>query len=97
MQAISDFDRQIVRPIVEEMERRNEPFRLVVTMDHYTPLHLRTHVDWPVPMLLFDSRSRSTGGLAYSEANARQAVEQSGRSFASGRAFFQYFVEQQGA
>ena len=97
MQAISDFDRQIVRPIVEEMERRNEPFRLVVTMDHYTPQHLRTQVDWPVPMLLFDSRSRSTGGLAYSEANARQAVEQSGRSFASGRAFFQYFVEQQGA
>lgn len=95
MRAVADFDSQIVRPIVEEMERRQEPFRLVVTMDHYTPLHLRTHVDWPVPMLLFDSRNRSTGGLTYSEANARQAVEQSGLSFASGRAFFQYFVEQQ--
>lgn len=95
MQAISDFDAQIVRPIVEEMERRQEPFRLVVTMDHYTPLHLRTHVDWPVPMLLFDSRSRSTSGPSYSEANACQSVERSGLSFASGRAFFQYFVEQQ--
>ena len=97
MRAISDFDAQIVRPIVEEMERRQEPFRLVVTMDHYTPLHLRTHVDWPVPMLLFDSRSRSTGGSSYSEANACRAVEQSGLSFASGLAFFQYFVEQQGS
>ncbi|NLZ17290.1 MAG: cofactor-independent phosphoglycerate mutase [Desulfobulbaceae bacterium] len=93
MRAISDFDAYIVRPIVEEMERRQEPFRLVVTMDHYTPLHLRTHVDWPVPMLLYDTRSRSTGGLLYSEANTRLTVEHNGRSFASGRAFFQYFVE----
>lgn len=95
IRAITDFDDQIVRPIVDEMQRRQEPFRLVVTMDHFTPLHLRTHVDWPVPMLLFDSRSRSTNGLAYSEANAVQSVQQSGRSFTSGSAFFQYFVEQQ--
>lgn len=97
MQAITDFDARIVRPIVEEMEKRQEPFRLVVTMDHYTPLHLRTHVDWPVPMLLFDSRSRNTTGLPYSEANAHETVERSGRRFASGRAFFQYFMEQQGS
>ena len=56
------------------MERRGEPFRLVATMDHYTPLHLRTHVSWPVPMLLYDSRSRATDGLAYTEANAARAV-----------------------
>ena len=96
MRAITDFDAQIVQPIVEEMERRQEPFRLVVTMDHYTPLHLRTHVDWPVPMLLYDSRSRQSNGLPYTEANAVQEAKNSGRTFASGSAFFKYFVEQQG-
>lgn len=94
MQAVADYDAKIVRPIVEGMERRGEPFRLVATMDHYTPLHLRTHVSWPVPMLLYDSRSRATDGPAYTEANAARAVEQSGRRFASGADFFRYFVEQ---
>ncbi len=93
MRAITDFDARIVRPIVEEMERRQEPFRLAVGMDHYTPLHLRTHVDWPVPVLLYDSHSRRTDGLPYSEANAKQSAQGSGRSFASGSDFFQYLVE----
>lgn len=95
IRAIADFDAQIVGPIVAEMERRQEAFRLVVTMDHYTPLHLRTHVDWPVPMLLYDSRrSGARNGLLYSEANAHKAAEHSDRHFASGEAFFQYFVQQ---
>ena len=93
IRAISEFDTRIVRPIVEEMERRREPFRLAVGMDHYTPLHLRTHVDWPVPVLLYDSRSRRTDGLPYNEANAAQDARNGDRSFASGSDFFQYLVE----
>lgn len=92
VRAIAEFDAHIIAPIVEEMERRQEPFRLVVAMDHYTPLHLRTHVDWPVPVLLYDSQRHSGAGLPYSEANAGRAVERGGRSFASGRDFFRYFV-----
>ena len=40
IQAIEDFDARIVKPIVEEMERRNEPFRVVVTMDPVSYTHL---------------------------------------------------------
>lgn len=88
-QAIEDFDARIVRPIVEEMERRGEPFRLVVTMDHYTPLCRRTHEDWPVPMVLYDSRGTARpAGLAYTEANVIQAVAGGGLSLASGADFF---------
>ena len=94
VQAIADFDARIVQPIVAEMERRGEPFRLVATMDHYTPLKLRTHVNWPVPMLLYDSRSTATEGLPYTESNALKSVEHSGKRFASGEDFFRYFVDQ---
>ena len=71
------------------MERRGEPFRLVVTMDHYTPLCRRTHEDWPVPMVLYDSRGTARpSGLAYTEANAKQAVAENGLNLDSGAEFF---------
>jgi 2,3-bisphosphoglycerate-independent phosphoglycerate mutase len=66
--AIEDFDARIVRPIVEELRKRQEDFRVVVTMDHFTPLALRTHVSDPVPTLLYDSREIMQGsGRQFSE------------------------------
>ncbi len=95
VQAIEDFDKRIVMPIVEEMERRGEPFRLVVTMDHYTPIHRRTHEDWPVPMFLYDSRGiASPSNRVYSEANVQAAVADNKSGLLSGATFFQRFVEQ---
>ncbi len=49
LQAIEDFDSRIVAPIYRALEQRVEPFRMVVTMDHYTPLAVRTHTREPVP------------------------------------------------
>ncbi len=95
VQAIEDFDKRIVMPIVEEMERRGEPFRLVVTMDHYTPIHRRTHEDWPVPMFLYDSRGiASPSNRVYSEANVQETVADNKSGLLSGATFFQRFVEQ---
>lgn len=97
VQAVADFDQRIVAPIVEEMERRREPFRLVVTMDHYTPVHRRTHEDWPVPMFLYDSRGVGMpSGRSYSEANVLAAIAENGLDLPSGSAFFRRFVEQEG-
>jgi 2,3-bisphosphoglycerate-independent phosphoglycerate mutase len=98
VQAVADFDSRIVAPIVEEMERRGEPFRLVVTMDHYTPIHRRTHEDWPVPMFLYDSRGvAAPSGRTYTEANVLAAVQENGLELPSGAAFFRRFVEQEQA
>jgi 2,3-bisphosphoglycerate-independent phosphoglycerate mutase len=55
LRAIEDFDQQVVGPVLEGLQRRGEPFRLALTMDHYTPLQTRTHADLPVPFALFDS------------------------------------------
>ena len=92
-QAIEDFDARIVAPIVAEMERRGEPFRLVVTMDHYTPIRRRTHEDWPVPMVLYDSRGTGrASGRNYTEEDAKQSVAESGLHLHSGRQFFARFL-----
>jgi len=97
VQAIEDFDSRIVAPIVEEMERRGEPFRLVVTMDHYTPIHRKTHEDWPVPMFLFDSRGLAApANQTYTEAHVLAAVaENPALALPSGAVFFRRFVEQE--
>ncbi len=68
IQAIEDFDCRIVKPIVQQLREMKEDFRVVVTMDHFTPLSLRTHVSDPVPTVLYDSREQKEGsGLPFSE------------------------------
>ena len=94
VQAIEDFDARIVAPIAAEMDDRREGYRLVVTMDHYTPLARRTHKDWPVPMFIYDSRGVTpAGGVSYTEENIKAVVEKNGLSLNSGAEFFARFVE----
>jgi 2,3-bisphosphoglycerate-independent phosphoglycerate mutase len=92
VQAIEDFDAQVVGPITAEMDRRGEPYRLVVTMDHYTTIASRSHEDWPVPMFLYDSRGTATpAGCAYTEAKIKAFAA----SLENGADFFARFVEQE--
>lgn len=71
MQAIDDFDRKIVTPIFKGLQKEKFDYRLVVAMDHFTPLALRTHTDQPVPIVIYDSREqRNDSGLHYNEEDA---------------------------
>ena len=93
VQAIEDFDSKIVAPIAAEMDRRAQDYRLVVTMDHYTPIARRTHEDWPVPMFLYDSRGIGlAGGSSYTEENIKAVVSSRGTEIMSGAEFFSYFL-----
>lgn len=49
-EAIEAFDAKVVGPIWQEMETRGEPYRLLVTMDHRTPVEIRGHSAEPVPL-----------------------------------------------
>lgn len=77
IRAIEDFDRQIVKPVFDGLkELPGQPdFRLVVAMDHFTPVRTRTHATEPVPMVLYDSRRKEGCGLDYNEENGRLAGE----------------------
>lgn len=58
--AVELFDARVVGPIWREMEKRGEPYRLIVAMDHRTPVSLRGHSREPVPILAIDG---PTGNL----------------------------------
>ena len=67
IQAVEDFDLKIVKPMVEAM-KEYEAYKIVICMDHYTPVSLKTHIADPVPICLFDSNKTRRGAL-YSEKN----------------------------
>lgn len=90
--AIEDFDSKIIKPILEGLwSMEGSPdFRLVVCMDHFTPISIRTHLDTPVPVMLYDSRQQEPGsGLTYSEANG----EKSNTLLSGGREFFNKLLQ----
>ncbi|MCK5733029.1 MAG: cofactor-independent phosphoglycerate mutase [Candidatus Latescibacteria bacterium] len=95
LQAIEDFDQKIVKPVFEGMQQMagNPDFRLVVCMDHLTPISIRTHADQPVPMLLYDSRQTGPqSGVSYTERNG----EESGTLLSDGKQFFNKLLEREG-
>lgn len=93
--AIEDFDGRIVQPIVENLRNREEDFRVVVTMDHYTPLSLRTHVSDPVPTLLYDSREQVKGsGQVFNEASCKIYNGQESNSIDNGYRLIEKLFEQ---
>ncbi|MDR1298199.1 MAG: cofactor-independent phosphoglycerate mutase [Deltaproteobacteria bacterium] len=73
LQAIENFDRLIVGPVVRAAEELGGDFRVLCACDHLTPLELRTHTADPVPFLVYDSRGtgrQNPPAAGYSEAEA---------------------------
>lgn len=95
--AIEDFDSKIVSPIVEQLRKSGEIFRVVVTMDHFTPISLRTHVSDAVPTILYDSREQQTGsGQPFSEASCIAYDSKMNNSITSGHKMIEKLVNGQG-
>lgn len=56
IQAIEDFDKRVVGPVLEGIKRYND-YRILVMSDHPTPIDIRTHVNEPVPFAIFSSEN----------------------------------------
>lgn len=92
LRAIEDFDQKIVQPVLDGLLQGGADFRLVVAMDHFTPLATRTHSRHPVPIAIYDSRRLQPGsGLPYDEESGGR----SGEILADGRQFFKRVLEQE--
>ncbi len=52
VKAIEDFDEKVVGIILKGLEGRKD-YRILVMPDHPTPLDVRTHVDEPVPFIIY--------------------------------------------
>ena len=70
VQAIEDFDAKVVGTILAGLEGRDD-YRVLVLPDHPTPLDVRTHVDEPVPFVLYQPGRPPSGLAGYDEAQAR--------------------------
>lgn len=53
LKTIENLDSRAVRPIYEAVSQWDEPVCVAVMPDHPTPVELRTHVDEPVPFLIW--------------------------------------------
>jgi 2,3-bisphosphoglycerate-independent phosphoglycerate mutase len=73
VQAIEYLDERVIRIIKEKMDASGEPYRMLITPDHPTPVALRTHVAEPVPFLIYDSTKEQKRVGVYNENEAKQS------------------------
>lgn len=70
--SIEQIDKLVVGPIKEELEKRGEPFVLLIAPDHPTPISTMTHCSDPVPYVIYRSDKKVDSGVSsYTEANAK--------------------------
>jgi 2,3-bisphosphoglycerate-independent phosphoglycerate mutase len=96
LQAIEDFDSKITAPIIQGLRAREEDFRVIATMDHYTPLSLRTHIDTPVPVLLYDSKETNKGsGVSFTEENGNELGTKPNGTLPDGESMMKKLLQRQ--
>lgn len=70
--AIELIDEQILGPVIEHLKASGEPYSILLTPDHPTPINVRTHVRTPVPFVIYRSNSKSgPHASAYTEKLAK--------------------------
>ncbi len=62
--AVELFDHEVVAPMWQGLEERGEPYRLILAMDHRTPVSLRGHTREPVPIAVIDGPTGPLTGEA---------------------------------
>lgn len=88
IRAIENFDRKIVKPIVERLKKL-EDFKVMIVPDHLTPIKVKTHTREPVPFLIYSSVKEVTStDRDFCEAS----VEDSSLFFEQGFKLMDYFV-----
>lgn len=71
MQAIEDFDRQVVGTVLEGIRKFGE-YAILCCPDHPTPVHLMTHTSDPVPFAIFrGGEGEGNGAAAFDEQQAK--------------------------
>ncbi len=69
LRTIENLDRRIVEPIYNETKTWDEPVCMAVLPDHPTPVEIRTHVDEPVPFLIYHKGIEPDSVTVYDEVS----------------------------
>ncbi|RQD73401.1 MAG: cofactor-independent phosphoglycerate mutase [Candidatus Syntrophonatronum acetioxidans] len=88
IKAIEEIDEKVVGEILRGLENHKE-YNLMVLSDHPTPLKIKTHVEDPVPFVIYRGKDSSPGKAAgFSEEEA----EKTGIFLESGPRLMDYFL-----
>lgn len=69
LETIENLDKRLIAPIYEELEKWDEPVAIAVLPDHPTPVEIRTHLNEPVPFLIYYKGIRPDSVLSYDEVS----------------------------
>ncbi len=72
VRTIEYLDHRIVEPIYKEVSTWQEPVCIAVLPDHPTPVEIRTHVNEPVPFIIWHRDILPDGVTQYDEVSAVQ-------------------------
>ena len=72
IKSIEFLDARVVSYVKEKMDASGEPYRLLITPDHPTPIRCRTHTNTPVPYIIYDSTAQQKQLGKYSEKEAQK-------------------------
>ncbi len=89
VQAIEYLDKRVIGPLVETLDSKNVPYRMLVLPDHPTPVRVRTHTSDSVPYMLYDSTNQLEKTWNYNEKDSSA----SGSFFAEGYTLIDYLFE----
>lgn len=71
IKSIEYLDQRVIKVIVDEMEKQEVDYRLLIMPDHPTPIKLRTHTSDPVPYLIYDSTEFVKNNCKYNENDVK--------------------------
>lgn len=72
LNCIENFDHKLVAPILDEVEKWNEPVAIALLPDHPTPILHRTHTAEPVPFCIYYPGIEPDGVLTFDEVAAKE-------------------------
>lgn len=67
---ITDLDQRVVKPLLEELAKWEEPVAIALLPDHPTPIATRTHTAEPIPFVIYKPGVKADGVMAFDEFSA---------------------------
>ncbi|MCG6552672.1 MAG: cofactor-independent phosphoglycerate mutase [Candidatus Magnetominusculus sp. LBB02] len=68
IRAIEDFDSLVVGEVMRLLKDDGDDYKILLMPDHPTPIALKTHINAPVPFVIYDSRAvRTNNKISYDE------------------------------
>ncbi len=67
IKTIEYLDQRVVKPIMEEISKWDEPATIALLPDHPTPCSIRTHTNKPIPFIIYKPGKQPDDVVAYDE------------------------------